>query len=66
MAQYRVLEVSFIDNSVRQPGDIVEFDGAPSTNLEPVDSAAKKAAKAAEAAAAAAAADPAPADPNLA
>jgi len=34
MATYRVLEKSFIGNAIREEGDIVEYDGEPSPNLE--------------------------------
>ena len=38
MPKYRVLETSYIGNSLCQPGDIVEYDGEASGNLEgPVD-----------------------------
>lgn len=37
MAQYRVLKKSFIGNHLREEGDIVEYDGKPGSNLEPVD-----------------------------
>ena len=36
MAQYKVLEKSFINNSIAEEGDIVEYDGTPGTNLEPL------------------------------
>jgi hypothetical protein len=36
MPKYRVKAVSFIDNSLRQEGDVVEFDGIPADNLEPM------------------------------
>ena len=34
MAKYRVLSKSFINNSIAEEGDIVEFDGKAGTNLE--------------------------------
>jgi hypothetical protein len=37
MAQYRVLKRSFIDNHIREEGDVVNYDGYPSDNLEPMD-----------------------------
>jgi hypothetical protein len=46
MASYRVLELSFINNSLQQPGAEVEYDGEPGKNLEPLDRQAKVAAKA--------------------
>lgn len=48
MAQYKVLVKSFINNSLYEVDSIVEFDGTPSDNLEPIDKAAIKAAKASE------------------
>jgi hypothetical protein len=37
MPQYRVLKRSFIDNHIREEGDVVSYDGYPSENLEPMD-----------------------------
>lgn len=37
MAQYKVLELSFIGNAMVQEGVIIEFDGEPGPNLELVD-----------------------------
>jgi hypothetical protein len=37
MPQYRVLKRSFIDNHIREEGDVVNYDGYPSDNLEPLD-----------------------------
>jgi hypothetical protein len=31
---YRVLEKSFINNGIREEGEIVEYDGKPGRNLE--------------------------------
>lgn len=45
MAQYRVKEKSFIGNALRDEGDIVDYDGVPGANLEPMDKDANKAAK---------------------
>lgn len=50
MAKYRVLEKSFINNSLVDEGTIVEFDGVPSANLEPLDTAAVAAVESPEAA----------------
>lgn len=49
MAKYRVKEKSFIGNIVVEAGAIIEHDGAPGDNLEPVPDkpAAKKGQKAA-------------------
>lgn len=52
MPKYRVLEPSFINNALVKEGDIVEFDGIPGSNLEPIDKAAKSAASSPEAVAA--------------
>lgn len=37
MPQYRVIKRSFIDNHIREEGDVVSYDGYPSDNLEPMD-----------------------------
>lgn len=37
MAKYRVLETSFIDNKLVQPGDEIEYDGEASANLELIE-----------------------------
>ncbi len=38
MAQYRVRERSFFQGrGIVEPGEIVEWDGQPGSNLEPVD-----------------------------
>lgn len=42
MARYRVLEKSFINNSVVEAGAEVECDGEPSSNLELIDGPKKK------------------------
>ena len=34
MAKYKVLERSFINHAIREPGDVVEYDGMPGPNLE--------------------------------
>jgi len=41
MAQYRVLQKSFINNMIAEEGDIVEYDGEPSDNLELIPEPAK-------------------------
>ena len=38
MAQYKVLQKSFINNSIAEEGEIVEYDGKPGTNLEALKS----------------------------
>ena len=43
--KYRVLTKSFINNAIREEGDIVEYDGKPGSNLEPVGSSDEKPAK---------------------
>ena len=42
MPQFKVLEVSYIDNKICQPGDVVEYAGFPAENLEPLDAPAKR------------------------
>lgn len=44
MAKYRVKEKSFIGNVLLEAGNEIDYDGIPSTNLEPLDGAGKKAA----------------------
>jgi hypothetical protein len=34
MAQYRVVQKSFINNTIVEEGAIIEFDGEPGANLE--------------------------------
>jgi hypothetical protein len=48
MPRYRVLELSFINDCLREAEEEVEYDGLPGSNLQPLDAAARKAAKAAE------------------
>lgn len=36
LKKYRVLHKSFIGNTIREEGEIVEYDGEPGPNLEPV------------------------------
>jgi hypothetical protein len=43
MAKYRVKEKSFIGNVTVEAGTEIEFEGIPSTNLDPIDAPAKKA-----------------------
>ena len=45
MAKYRVLEKSFIGNALVEEGAVVEYDGVPSSNLEPMDKQAEAAAE---------------------
>lgn len=47
MAKYRVLTKSFINNALVEEGEIVEYEGIPHDNLEPIDAPAQKAAQAA-------------------
>lgn len=42
MATYKVTELSFIKDRMYKPGEIVEYDGEPSYNLEPLVSSDKK------------------------
>jgi len=37
MPQYKVLAKSFINNSIVEEGEIVEYDGKPGSNLELID-----------------------------
>jgi hypothetical protein len=46
MPRYRVTELSFINNSLQQPGAEVDYDGPPGANLEALDKAAGAATKA--------------------
>ena len=48
MAKYKVLEKSYINDRIVDAGEEIEYDGLPSTNLQPIDSDGKKAAKEAE------------------
>lgn len=45
MAKYRVLTKSFIGNTIVEEGTVIDFDGVPSDNLEPMDKAAESAAE---------------------
>jgi hypothetical protein len=45
MAKYEVLELSFINNTLVQPGEIIEFDGIAASNLKPVGKSRKAAAE---------------------
>jgi hypothetical protein len=36
MAQYRVIKKSYIHDKLYEPGEVVEWDGDPGTNLEPL------------------------------
>ena len=45
MAKYRVLTKSFVNNALVEEGDIIEYDGVPHDNLEPMDKEASKAAE---------------------
>lgn len=47
MAQYRIKTKSFVNNGIREEGEIVEYEGIPGDNLEPMDKPAEKAVKAA-------------------
>lgn len=52
MASYRVVERSFINNTIAEEGEVVEYDGEAGPNLEPVKAERKKAAEPAEGSAA--------------
>lgn len=43
MPRYKVLEKSFINDSIAEEGDIIEFNGKPSSNLELIEEAKGKA-----------------------
>lgn len=45
MAKFRVLTQSFIDNRIVQEGEVIDYDGVPHDNLEPLDAPAEKAAE---------------------
>lgn len=45
MAKYRVTKQSFINHALVNEGDVIEYDGIPGDNLEPMDTPAKTAAK---------------------
>lgn len=45
MAQYRVLEKSFIGGRIIEAGEIVEYDGEAAGNLEPIKKGKGKAAQ---------------------
>lgn len=46
MARYRVLEKSFLNFQLVEPGVEIDYDGKPDGNLEPLDDAAKAAVEA--------------------
>lgn len=50
MASYKVLQRSFINDRPYEEGAIIEYDGIPAENLEPICKDAHKAVKAAAAA----------------
>lgn len=52
MPKYRVTKRSFIANVLVEEGAIVDFEGKPGDNLEPLDAAGQKAVKSASASAA--------------
>lgn len=37
MAKYRVLVKSYINNSIAEEGEVVEYDGKPGSNLELIE-----------------------------
>lgn len=43
MAKFRVIKTSFINNAICSEGDVIEYDGIPSDNLEAIDKPALKA-----------------------
>lgn len=48
MPMYRVLAKSFINNAIREEGEIVEYDGKPGSTLELVEPEKPKGKKASE------------------
>lgn len=42
MAQYKVLERSWINNRLVEPGEVIEYAGRAGSNLEPLDKKSKK------------------------
>jgi hypothetical protein len=48
MAKYIVKELSYINGSLVQPGETVDYDGEASANLEPVKTRRGKVAETAE------------------
>ncbi len=44
MAKYRVLVTSFIHNTLVAEDTVIDYDGVPSSNLEPMDKPAEQAA----------------------
>jgi hypothetical protein len=49
MPRYRLNIRSFINGSIHERGEVIEYDGIPGSNLEPVDDGAKAAREAADA-----------------
>lgn len=45
MAKYRVKEKSYIGTRICEAGDVVDYDGKPGSNLEPVEEEPPKAVK---------------------
>lgn len=41
MAQYRLLEKTFINNSLQEAGAIIEYDGQPGSTMQPVETTSK-------------------------
>lgn len=50
MPRYRVLVRSYINNAIREEGDVVEYDGRPGSNLELIKAPKEAKAQKAEAA----------------
>ena len=42
MAKFRVLTKSFVNNTLYEEGDVVDYDGVPASNLEPLDAPAEE------------------------
>lgn len=43
MARFRALVKCFVDNSLREEGDVFEYNGPANPNLEPLDAPAEDA-----------------------
>ena len=41
MKKYTVIEKSFINNKLCEPGEIVDYDGEASSNLQPIEEEVK-------------------------
>lgn len=46
MARYRVTAPTFLEAVLREPGEVIDYDGDPGSALAPLDAAARRAVKA--------------------